>query len=94
MGNQGSVQGNLLKKDIMNMTSCLLPFDWQSTDAAHEYCGISLMRHMEAYMGVKKWDCGLKKNDVSILILIVFLVENSCFLLFSSSDIFLVQNFS
>ncbi|KAL2929925.1 S-antigen protein, partial [Bienertia sinuspersici] len=59
---QGSLQGSLVAKDICNMGTSCLEFDWKSSDD-HQHCGVALMRHMESYKGLKKWDCGLKRND-------------------------------
>ncbi|KAL2893663.1 O-fucosyltransferase 16 [Bienertia sinuspersici] len=59
------LQGSLVAKDICNMGTSCLEFDWKSSDD-HQHCGVALMRHMESYKGLKKWDCGLRRNDISV----------------------------
>ncbi|XP_021727235.1 uncharacterized protein LOC110694372 [Chenopodium quinoa] len=66
MDGQGTIQSVVLSKEIKSMDSEVIDLLWKSSDDDHLHCGVAMMRHMETYMGLQKWNSGLKKNNVSL----------------------------
>jgi len=51
---------------VKNMKPVRMRMQWRTTDNVTD-CGMFCMRHMETYFGQgDKWDCGFKKNEVSL----------------------------
>ncbi|XP_021771924.1 uncharacterized protein LOC110736087 [Chenopodium quinoa] len=67
MDGEGTIQSLVLSKQIKSMESVVIDVPWKSSDDTHLHCGVAMMRHMETYMGMQKWNSGLKKNNVSLL---------------------------
>jgi Ulp1 family protease len=58
----GEVAGEKKKgNDLVDMVPCVVKMPWRNIRNVHD-CGIYMMRHMETFMGDRKWNCGLKKK--------------------------------
>ncbi|XP_021731264.1 uncharacterized protein LOC110698165 [Chenopodium quinoa] len=67
MNGEGSIQSVVLSKQIKSMESVVVDLPWKSSDDNHLHCGVAMMRHMETYMGLQKWNSGLNKNNDIII---------------------------
>ena len=55
-----------MSKQIKSVESVVVDLPWKSSNDHHLHCGVAMMRYMETYMGLQKWNSGLKKNKVSL----------------------------
>ena len=48
------------------MEFVVVDLTWRSSNVHHLHCGVAMMRHMETFIGLQKWNLGLQKNNVSL----------------------------
>ena len=88
MNGEGSMQNVVLSKQIKSMESIVVDLPWKSSEDHHLHCGVAMMRHMETYMGLQKWNSGLKKNNVRLTRNSVITIFIICFLWNENSALF------